>query len=226
MYKAQGQQADGEPGRRGVCAVRPEEKSDALWEEMRTNRHLPTGRACRRRRRRPRQLDRPEKERGSVLSSAKTYLTLVKDPIIAENTRRSDFRIMDLMNHERPVSLYIVTRGGDKERLRPLVRLLLTMAMRQLMGVELTVQGRPAADAAPASAADDAGRVPLTGPAADHPGRAAEMRRLRHQGVPRGAEPRADVQRLRRITRASPATATSASCMRRTSGNRRSGSAA
>ena len=72
-----------------------------------------------------------------MLSSAKTYLTLVKDPIIAENTRRSDFRIMDLMDHARPVSLYIVTRGGDKERLRPLVRLLLTMAMRQLMGVEL-----------------------------------------------------------------------------------------
>ena len=41
------------------------------------------------------------------------------------------------MNHERPVSLYIVTRGADKERLRPLVRLLLTMAMRQLMGAEL-----------------------------------------------------------------------------------------
>ena len=48
------------------------------------------------------------------------------------------------MNHERPVSLYIVTRGGDKERLRPLVRLLLTMAMRQLMGVELTYKdGQP-----------------------------------------------------------------------------------
>ena len=90
------------------------------------------------------QLDRPERERGSVLSSAKTYLTLVKDPIIAANTRRSDFRIMDLMNHERPVSLYMVTRGGDKERLRPLVRLLLTMAMRQLMGVELKYQeGQP-----------------------------------------------------------------------------------
>ena len=115
----------------------PEEKSDVLWEEMRSNRHLSTGThpviaAAGRD-----QLDRPEKERGSVLSSAKTYLTLVKDPIIAANTKRSDFRIMDLMNHERPVSLYVVTRGGDKERLRPLIRLLLTMAMRQLMGVEL-----------------------------------------------------------------------------------------
>jgi type IV secretion system protein VirD4 len=122
----------------------PDEKSDALWEEMRTNQHLPTGKHAVVAAAGRDQLDRPEKERGSVLSSAKTYLTLVKDPIIAANTGRSDFRIMDLMNHERPVSLYVVTRGGDKERLRPLIRLLLTMAMRQLMGVELKYhEGQP-----------------------------------------------------------------------------------
>ena len=32
-------------------------------------------------------LDRESAERGSVLSSAKTYLTLFKDPIVAANTR-------------------------------------------------------------------------------------------------------------------------------------------
>jgi type IV secretion system protein VirD4 len=144
MYKAR---ADGRVASLADVAFAlsdPDETSDALWEQMRTNRHLSTGMhgvvaAAGRD-----QLDRPEKERGSVLSSAKTYLTLVKDPIIAENTRRSDFRIADLMNHEWPVSLYVVTRGGDKERLRPLVRLLLTMAMRQLMGVELKyANGQP-----------------------------------------------------------------------------------
>src|SRR5271166_2565830 len=82
-------------------------------------------------------IDRETRERGSVLSSAKTYLTLFQDPLIAQNTSRSDFRIMDLMDHERPVSLYIVTRGSDKERLRPLVRLLFTMMARTLMGVPL-----------------------------------------------------------------------------------------
>jgi type IV secretion system protein VirD4 len=62
----------------------------------------------------------------------------------AANTRHCDFRLLDLMNHERPVSLYIVTRGADKERLRPVVRLLLTMAMRTLMGVELKFEnGQP-----------------------------------------------------------------------------------
>jgi type IV secretion system protein VirD4 len=144
MYKAKANKQTASLADVAFALSDPEEKSDALWEEMRTNRHLPTGAHAVVAAAGRDQLDRPEKERGSVLSSAKSYLTLVKDPIIAENTRHSDFRIMDLMNHERPVSLYIVTRGGDKERLRPLVRLLLTMAMRQLMGVELTYKdGQP-----------------------------------------------------------------------------------
>lgn len=144
MYKAKADKQTASLADVAFALSDPEEKSDALWEEMRTNRHLPTGAHAVVAAAGRDQLDRPEKERGSVLSSAKTYLTLVKDPIIAENTRHSDFRIMDLMNHEGPVSLYIVTRGGDKERLRPLVRLLLTMAMRQLMGVELTYKdGQP-----------------------------------------------------------------------------------
>lgn len=138
MYKAAARGEVGCPADLSAVLSDPERDSKELWEEMRTNRHTPGGKvhtfiASSGRD----QLDRPEKERGSVLSSAKTYLTLFKDPIIAENTRQSDFRITDLMNHDRPVSLYVVTRGGDKERLRPLIRLLLTMAMRQLMGVEL-----------------------------------------------------------------------------------------
>lgn len=144
MYKAKARGRTASLADVAFALSDPEEKSDALWEEMRTNRHLPDGAHAVVAAAGRDQLDRPERERGSVLSSAKTYLTLVKDPIIAENTRRSDFRILDLMNHEQPVSLYIVTRGGDKERLRPLVRLLLTMAMRQLMGVALRyADGQP-----------------------------------------------------------------------------------
>ncbi len=122
----------------------PARPADELWQEMTVNEHLKTG---------PHSvvaaagrdmLDREVRERGSVLSSAKTYLTLLQDPIIAQNTRRSDFRIMDLMDHEQPVSLYIVTRGSDKERLRPLTRLLLTMMMRTLMSVPLRFErGQP-----------------------------------------------------------------------------------
>ena len=115
----------------------PDLPANDLWAEMANNQHLMTGRhpviaAAGRD-----MLDREERERGSVLSSAKTYLLLFQDPIIAGNTRRSSFRIMDLMNHDRPVSLYLVTRGSDKERLRPLTRLLLAMMMRTLTGVPL-----------------------------------------------------------------------------------------
>ena len=123
----------------------PAQSADDLWKAMVTNLHLKTGphpavAAAGRD-----MIDREARERGSVLSSAKTYLTLFQDPLIAQNTKRSDFRIVaDLMDHERPVSLYVITRGSDKERLRPLVRLLFTMMARTLMGVPLTFQhGQP-----------------------------------------------------------------------------------
>jgi type IV secretion system protein VirD4 len=51
-------------------------------------------------------LDRPPNEAGSVLSTTKSYLDLFRDPTIAKNTSRSDFRIQDLMHYVDPVSLY------------------------------------------------------------------------------------------------------------------------
>jgi type IV secretion system protein VirD4 len=77
-------------------------------------------------------LDRPEEEAGSVLSTAKSYLALYRDPIVARNVSKSEFRIKDLMNHDSPVSLYIVTQPNDKARLRPLVRVMVNMIVRQL----------------------------------------------------------------------------------------------
>lgn len=76
------------------------------------------------------QLDRPEEEGGSVLSTAKSYLSLYRDPIVARNVSHSEFKIKDLMNHNDPVSLYIVTQPNDKARLRPLVRILINMIIR------------------------------------------------------------------------------------------------
>ena len=122
----------------------PDRKSEELWAEMVANRHLGAkphpviavaGRDM---------LEREARERGSVLSSAKTYLVLFQDPLVATNTSRSDFRLLDLMNHEKPASLYVITRGDDKERLRPLVRLMLAMITRRLTGVELRFEnGQP-----------------------------------------------------------------------------------
>lgn len=77
-------------------------------------------------------MDRPEEEAGSVLSTAKSYLALYRDPVVAHNVSRSEFRIKDLMNHDEPVSLYIVTQPNDKTRLRPLVRIMVNMIFRLL----------------------------------------------------------------------------------------------
>jgi len=104
-----------------------------LWMEMVTYQHIDgkthpvVGAAARD------MMDRPEEEAGSVLSTAKSYLALWRDPVIAGNTSRSTFSIArDLTNHDYPVSLYIVTQPDDKTRLRPLVRIILNLIVRLL----------------------------------------------------------------------------------------------
>lgn len=68
-------------------------------------------------------LSREERERNSVLSTAMTKLNLYLEPIVSKNTERSDFKISDMMNHTKPVSLYAVIPASDKERLRPFTRI-------------------------------------------------------------------------------------------------------
>jgi type IV secretion system protein VirD4 len=77
-------------------------------------------------------LDKEDKDFGGVLSTAKTALTLYSDPLVAQNTSASDFTINDLVNHSRPVSLYLVVPPSDKIRLRPLIRLMFTMVVNRL----------------------------------------------------------------------------------------------
>jgi len=77
-------------------------------------------------------LDKESKELSGVLSTAKTALALYSDPLVARNTSASDFSIDDLVNHERPVSLYLVVPPSDKIRLRRLIRLMFTMVVNRL----------------------------------------------------------------------------------------------
>ena len=72
-------------------------------------------------------LDKAENEAASVISSAKKVLGLWDDPIVAMNTSRSDFHLYDLMNHEKPSSLYLVVPPSDRIRLTPLTRLFFNM---------------------------------------------------------------------------------------------------
>ncbi len=77
-------------------------------------------------------LDKEDRDFGGVLSTAKTALTLYSDPLVAKNTSASDFTINDLVNHDCPVSLYLVVPPSDKIRLRPLIRLVFTMTVNRL----------------------------------------------------------------------------------------------
>jgi type IV secretion system protein VirD4 len=77
-------------------------------------------------------LDKEERDFGGVLSTAKTALTLYSDPLVAQNTSASDFTIADLVNYNRPISLYLVVPPSDKIRLRPLIRLMFTMVVNRL----------------------------------------------------------------------------------------------
>ncbi len=78
--------------------------------------------------------DKPEKERGSIISTASNELSLYRDPIIGENTSRNDFKVKDLMDHDKPVSLYFITAPDNLHRLKPLMRLLLTRIVMGLTG--------------------------------------------------------------------------------------------
>ena len=87
-------------------------------------------------------MDRPDDEAGSVLSTAKSYLSLYRDPVVAANTNTSNFHIRDLMHSEDPVTLYIVTQPSDKARLRPLVRVMVNMIIRLLADKMLFEKGQ------------------------------------------------------------------------------------
>jgi len=77
-------------------------------------------------------LNLSSRELSSVVSTALSFLSLYRDPVIANNTSHSDFHIRDLKHDDDPVSLYLVVRPADADRLRPLVRLVITQIVRRL----------------------------------------------------------------------------------------------
>ena len=77
-------------------------------------------------------LNKSENERSGVLSTAMSFLGLYRDPTVAEVTSRCDWRIADLIEGERPVSLYLVIPPSDISRTKPLIRLVLNQIGRRL----------------------------------------------------------------------------------------------
>lgn len=77
-------------------------------------------------------LNKSENERSGVLSTAMSFLGLYRDPTVAAVTSRCDWRIADLIDGDRPLSLYLVIPPSDISRTKPLVRLILNQIGRRL----------------------------------------------------------------------------------------------
>ena len=77
-------------------------------------------------------LNKSDNERSGVLSTAMSFLGLYRDPIVARVTRTCSWRISDLMDGPRPVTLYLVVPPSDISRTKPLIRLVLNQIGRRL----------------------------------------------------------------------------------------------
>lgn len=77
-------------------------------------------------------LNKSENEKSSVVSTAVSFLSLYRDPIIRQATAASDWSINDLLPGAEPVSLYLVVPPSDLSRTRPLIRLVLNQIARRL----------------------------------------------------------------------------------------------
>lgn len=76
-------------------------------------------------------LNKPANEAGSVLSTALTFLSLYRDPIVADNTRVSDFSIQSVIAPYEKTSLYVVVHPSHGGRYRSLANLVMKMAIRR-----------------------------------------------------------------------------------------------
>ncbi|KHK00369.1 type IV secretory system conjugative DNA transfer family protein [Desulfovibrio sp. TomC] len=91
-------------------------------------------------------LNKSANECSGVVGTAVSNLALYRDPVVAMNTARSDFRIRDLLHFEKPVSLYLVVSPTDVNRVRPLLRLILNLIISRIcerMEFENGVQKKP-----------------------------------------------------------------------------------
>lgn len=84
-------------------------------------------------------LNKSADDRSSVVSTVMGYLGIYRDPLLANCTKDSDFTVDQLVNAERPKSLYLVIPAGDIDRLRPIIRIMVNLICRRL--TEQAVKG-------------------------------------------------------------------------------------
>jgi type IV secretion system protein VirD4 len=85
-----------------------------------------------------------DRELSSVWSTAIRPLVLYSDPLVAQSTDVSDFDVDELQYDQEPVSLYLIAPSPmELERLHPLYRVILDVAMSRLMEHKVRTRKHP-----------------------------------------------------------------------------------
>ena len=72
-------------------------------------------------------------ELSGVISTALSYLTVFRDPIVEEHTNDSDFMISDIIRGERPSTVYAIFPPSDIQRIAPLIKIFINLLCSRLM---------------------------------------------------------------------------------------------
>ncbi len=74
-----------------------------------------------------------ERLQSGLKATAESFFGLFADPLVADKTSRSDFRLADLMCGPKPTTLFLQPPPSDAPRLMPLMRLVLNQLARSQM---------------------------------------------------------------------------------------------
>lgn len=77
-------------------------------------------------------LDKSDNERSGVVSTAREYISLYRDPLLHSVLGESDFRLQQFVDGDYPISLYFVVNPADVGVLGPLIRLFLSQFVARL----------------------------------------------------------------------------------------------
>ncbi len=77
------------------------------------------------------QMNRSDEEFSSVGSSLSTAFMVFSRPLVQKATSFSSFRVAELMDHTKPVTLYVVAPPSELKALEPLIRLLFTHILQR-----------------------------------------------------------------------------------------------
>lgn len=88
-------------------------------------------------------LSKSDKEVSGVVNTVTANLALYRDPVLAHNIRRCDFKIDDLRNFDVPVNLYLVVSPADLDRLRPLLRIFIAQVLSRFTEKMEFEDGKP-----------------------------------------------------------------------------------